>query len=207
MLAPMQDLGDSPDSARHNSPNSWGDWQARAEEANLVARCQEGDLDAFETIYRRHSPSVYNLAFRMVGDRAEAEDLLQEIFLQAHNKLSTFEGRAAFGTWLYRLAVNRCLDHLRSAASQRQSLTTSFEESPEPFTVHDNLAQPRPRARYPAAPSLLSLRLSPLRRARPRPPRGRRHSGCCRGHLEITSSQGQVEAPRAVGRLSPGEKP
>jgi RNA polymerase sigma-70 factor (ECF subfamily) len=73
----------------------------------------------------------------MVGNRAEAEDLLQEIFLQAYNKLSSFEGRAAFGTWLYRLAVNRCLDHLRSAASQRQSLTKSFEESPEPLAVHE----------------------------------------------------------------------
>ena len=135
MLALMQDPRDSPNGARLSSPSSWGDWQARAEEANLVARCREGDLDAFETIYRRHSPSLYNLAFRMVGDRAEAEDLLQEIFLQAHNKLSSFEGRAAFGTWLYRLAVNRCLDHLRSAASQRQSLTKSFEESPEPATL------------------------------------------------------------------------
>ncbi len=60
MLAPMQDLRDSPDSARRSSPSSWNDWQARAEEANLVAKCQEGDLDAFETIYRRHSPSLYN---------------------------------------------------------------------------------------------------------------------------------------------------
>jgi RNA polymerase sigma-70 factor (ECF subfamily) len=127
----MQDLRDGPDSARLNSPSSWSDWQARAEEANLIAKCQDGDLDAFETIYRRHSPSLYSLTCRMVGDRAEAEDLLQEIFLQAHNKLSSFEGRAAFGTWLYRLAVNRCLDHLRSAARQRQSVTKSLDESPE----------------------------------------------------------------------------
>jgi RNA polymerase sigma-70 factor (ECF subfamily) len=67
----------------------------------------------------------------MVGDKAEAEDLLQEIFLQAHSKLPSFEGRSTFGTWLYRLAVNRCLDHLRSAASRRQALTRSFDESPE----------------------------------------------------------------------------
>ena len=131
MLAPMQDTRDRPDGARRSSPKSWSDWQARAEEANLIAKCQDGDLDAFETIYRRHSPSLYGLTCRMVGDRAEAEDLLQEIFLQAHNKLSSFEGRAAFGTWLYRLAVNRCLDHLRSAASQRQSVTKSLDESPE----------------------------------------------------------------------------
>jgi len=86
-------------------------------------------MDAFQTIYRRHSAGVYNLVFRMVGNLTEAEDLVQEVFLQVYNKLSSYQGRAALGTWLHRLAVNRCLDHLRSGASQKQSLTKSFEEN------------------------------------------------------------------------------
>ncbi len=86
-------------------------------------------MEAFEAIYRRHSSAMYNLAFRMVRNLTEAEDLLQEIFLLAYNKLPSYEGRAAFGTWLYRLAVNRCLDHLRSGAAQRQSVTQSLDES------------------------------------------------------------------------------
>jgi len=141
MLAPMQDPGDGPnDSAPHGPPNAWRDRQARVEESHLLARCRKGDLDAFETMYNLHSPRVYNLAFRMVGDRAEAEDLLQEIFLQVHEKLPSFQGRSSFGTWLYRLAVNRCLDHLRSPESRRQSMTRSFDESTEPAAVHQPTA-------------------------------------------------------------------
>jgi RNA polymerase sigma-70 factor (ECF subfamily) len=139
MLVTMADLRDIP--GPRQGPQVQVDWQARADEAHLVAKCQEGDLGAFETIYRRHSPGVYSLAVRMVGDRAEAEDLLQEIFILAHDKLPSFERRAAFGTWLYRLAVNRCLDHLRSAASRRKALTRSFEESPEPVAVDETTAR------------------------------------------------------------------
>ena len=128
MLAPMQDVRSGSGVSQGPRAVSSTAQQARAEEATLVARCRSGDMDAFESIYRRHSRAMYNLAFRMVGNAAEAEDLLQEIFLQAYNKLPGFEGRAAFGTWLYRLAVNRCLDHLRSAAAQKQSMTRSLDE-------------------------------------------------------------------------------
>jgi len=138
MLVTMADFGHIPGPAR--DPQVWDEWQSRADEAHLVARCQEGDLAAFETIYRRHSAGVFSLAVRMVGDRAEAEDLLQEIFLQAHSKLPSFEGRSTFGTWLYRLAVNRCLDHLRSAASRRQALTKSIDEGREPLAADETTA-------------------------------------------------------------------
>ena len=129
MLAPMRDVREGSDVPRDSSSTSSTKHQARAEEATLVARCQSGDMEAFEAIYRRHSSAMYNLAFCMVGNLTEAEDLLQEIFLQAYKKLPSYEGRAAFGTWLYRLAVNRCLDHLRSGAAHRQSVTKSLDES------------------------------------------------------------------------------
>src|SRR4051812_29991779 len=83
-------------------------------EAELVARCRTGDNVAFEELYRQHAGRLYNLAYRMSGAPAEAEDLLQEIFLHAHRKLDSFKGHSSLGTWLYRLAMNLCVDHLRS---------------------------------------------------------------------------------------------
>jgi RNA polymerase sigma-70 factor (ECF subfamily) len=94
---------------------------ARALDDRLIERLRRGDARAFEELYRRHSSRVFSLTLRMVRNRADAEDLLQEIFLQAYDRLSSFEGRSAFGTWLHRLAVNRCLDHLRSRARKEES--------------------------------------------------------------------------------------
>ncbi len=88
----------------------------RPADADLVARCRRGDAGAFEELYRQHAARLYNLAYRMLGNAADAEDLLQEIFLLAHRKLGSFRGQSALGTWLYRLATNQCLDHLRSKA-------------------------------------------------------------------------------------------
>lgn len=93
----------------------------------LVARCRAGDMDAFETIYRQHAPRIYSLAARMSGSAADGEDLLQEIFLQAYRKLPTFKGDAALGTWLYRLALNYCLDHVRSRRARMDKVTDSLE--------------------------------------------------------------------------------
>jgi RNA polymerase sigma-70 factor (ECF subfamily) len=89
----------------------------------LVSRARSGDVEAFEALYRKHSPAVYGLSLRMLRNQADAEDLVQEIFAQAHRKLTSFEGRSAFGTWLYRLSMNRCLDYLRSRAAKETART------------------------------------------------------------------------------------
>lgn len=95
----------------------------RREDDALVERVRSGEIEAFEALYRRHSSAIFGLALRMLQNRADAEDMLQEIFLQAYDRLPSFEGRSAFGTWLYRLSVNRCLDHLRSREAKEQSRT------------------------------------------------------------------------------------
>lgn len=64
----------------------------------------------------------------MCGTRADAEDLLQEIFLQAYRKLPEFRGDSAVGTWLYRLAMNRCLDHLKSRHTRAGEKTAALDE-------------------------------------------------------------------------------
>jgi len=111
----------------------------QSDDADLAARCQAGDLDAFETIYRRHSARIYSLACRMAGSVDDGEDLLQEIFLQAYRKLGSFKGDAALGTWLYRLAVNHCLDFVRSKQAKMNKLTETLdaESSFEPTARRD----------------------------------------------------------------------
>jgi RNA polymerase sigma-70 factor (ECF subfamily) len=95
--------------------------ERRSEDEQLVDRVRGGDPEAFEALYRRHAARIFGLALRMLQNRADAEDAVQEIFLQAHDKLASFEGRAAFGTWLYRLGVNRCLDQLRSRSTKERA--------------------------------------------------------------------------------------
>jgi RNA polymerase sigma-70 factor (ECF subfamily) len=91
------------------------------------------DVPAFEELYRQHSTRLFNLAWRMCGTRADAEDLLQEIFLLAYRKLPEFRGDSAVGTWLYRLAMNRCLDHLKSRQTRANGATTSLDEEAMPW--------------------------------------------------------------------------
>jgi RNA polymerase sigma-70 factor (ECF subfamily) len=111
-----------------------GGGQARGAERErdraLVERCRAGDLGAFEELYRRHAGKLFRLTVRMLGNPADAEDLLQEIFLSAHRKLESFRGESALGTWLYRLAMNQCLDYLRSRAARTTQVTDSLDEEP-----------------------------------------------------------------------------
>jgi RNA polymerase sigma-70 factor (ECF subfamily) len=101
----------------------------RAAELQLVDRCRRGELGAFEELYRQHSGRLYSLAMRMLGNQADAEDLLQEIFLSAHRKLDSFRGDAALGTWLYRLAMNQILDHVRSKAARTGQMTDGLDDA------------------------------------------------------------------------------
>jgi RNA polymerase sigma-70 factor (ECF subfamily) len=93
----------------------------------LAARCLAGDAEAFEGLYRQHAHRLYNLTFRMAGS-ADADDLLQDVFLQAYRKLGTYKGDSSLGTWLYRLAVNLCLDHLRSRQGKMAQVTDSLDD-------------------------------------------------------------------------------
>ena len=108
---------------------------ARAEDMALVERCRRGDLAAFEELYRAHAGKLFSVACRLLGNAADAEDLLQEIFLSAHRKLEGFRGESALGTWLYRLATNHCLDHLRSRAARMNQVTDALDDEPSMANV------------------------------------------------------------------------
>src|SRR5690242_20881712 len=97
-------------------------------EAEAIRLAQAGDAAAFEFLYQLHSRRVYALCLRMVGNPADAEDLLQEAFLQLFRKIGTFRGESAFSTWLHRMTVNVVLMRLR-----KKSLpVASLEETTEP---------------------------------------------------------------------------
>ncbi len=114
--------------AHPSAPAAAGAPSSRAADMALVARCRQGDLGAFEEIYRAHSGKLFSIACRMLGNPADAEDLLQEIFLSAHRKLDGFRGDSALGTWLYRLATNHCLDYLRSRAARTSQVTDALDD-------------------------------------------------------------------------------
>jgi RNA polymerase sigma-70 factor, ECF subfamily len=114
----------------HPSSQASATSPARAEELALVERCRQGDLGAFEELYRAHAGKLFSVACRMLGNPADAEDLLQDIFLSAHRKLDGFRGESALGTWLYRLATNHCLDYLRSRAARTGQMTDSLDDEP-----------------------------------------------------------------------------
>jgi RNA polymerase sigma-70 factor (ECF subfamily) len=84
------------------------------EERQLVARAQAGDVQAFEALVRRYERWVFTLTLRMLGNRAEAEDLAQEVFLKAYRGLRGFRGASRFSTWLYTIATRHCLTALAS---------------------------------------------------------------------------------------------
>jgi len=92
--------------------------EQRSEEWTLVSRAREGDLAAFEALYRKHVRRVYALCLRLSGNAALAEELTQEAFVRAWKKLAQFRGESAFSTWLHPLVVNVALAERRSRRSR-----------------------------------------------------------------------------------------
>ena len=82
-------------------------------EAEAIGQAQQGVPTAFEYLYKAHCRRVYGLCLRIIKNRAEAEDLTQQVFLQLFRKISTFRGESDFSTWLHRVTVNNVLMHVR----------------------------------------------------------------------------------------------
>ena len=83
--------------------------RAGMDDRALVAAAAAGDRAAFDVLVRRHQRTVYGVCYRFTGEHADASDLTQDAFVRAYRGLARFKGDAAFGTWLYRIAVNVCL--------------------------------------------------------------------------------------------------
>ena len=94
----------------------------------VVRRAQQGDVDAFEVIYRRSAPAIFRLCRRMLGDEHEARDLVQDTFVRAWERLLSYRGQSSLDTWLHRVAVNVVLTHLRSTKRDAARLIDADDE-------------------------------------------------------------------------------
>ena len=89
----------------------------------LVARVHEGDHEAFAALVDRHKRQVHGLAYRMLGNRSDAEDVAQEAFVRAYTRLATYQPDGRFGAWLLAIASHRCIDVLRSRGRRAPTIT------------------------------------------------------------------------------------
>jgi len=108
-------------------------------DADLVLQSQNGDPAAFEALIRNHQHMVYSLTYRMTGSLADAEDLAQETFIRAYEQIGAFRGASRFSTWLYRIAVNTCLNWRQSEARRFQLQANCAEEFAARHAAEENL--------------------------------------------------------------------
>lgn len=93
-----------------------------------VSQSRDGDHATFETLIHKHQAMIHTLTFRMTGSLADCKDLAQETFVRAYRQLDSFNGTAKFSSWLYRIAVNACLDWRRQE-QRRERLHQSWSEA------------------------------------------------------------------------------
>jgi len=99
-------------------------------DVDLMLKFQAGDVSAFEQLMRKHQKPVINTIYRFIGNRAEAEELAQEVFLKVYNSAQKYKPKAKFSTWLYKIVTNLCLNDLRRKRLEILSLDDLAEEIP-----------------------------------------------------------------------------
>lgn len=100
---------------------------SNSHDADLVARLQAGDQAAYAQLVEEHAGKIYRLALRLMGNEADAEDVLQETFLSAFKSIDRFEARSSLSTWLYRIASNAALMRLRRKEPEQVSVDEPLE--------------------------------------------------------------------------------
>tara|TARA_R110002012_G_scaffold39425_3_gene109089 strand:+ start:16868 stop:17443 length:576 start_codon:yes stop_codon:yes gene_type:complete len=88
---------------------------------DLIVSCKKGDQKAFKELYQLYAKSMFNVAFRILGDNDEAQDILQEAFIKAYYKINQYNFQATFGSWLKKIVVNQALDYLRKASKWKMN--------------------------------------------------------------------------------------
>jgi len=122
------------------------EWADQAE----IEKARRGDGEAFRVLVERHSRALFRLGFRMTGNESDAEDVVQEAFLKAYRQLRSFDGRASFSTWLYRIAANCALDLVRARQRrgekylERTPTGAAVEASPRTNDLLASIASPDP---------------------------------------------------------------
>jgi RNA polymerase sigma-70 factor (ECF subfamily) len=101
-------------------------------EADLLAACRRQDFAAFEALYKQHGARLKSTAYRIVGNRQDAEDAVQETFLKAYRSINGFKGEASLGSWLFRIAVNVCYDVTRRRKPESEFSDNGEKGTPGP---------------------------------------------------------------------------
>jgi RNA polymerase sigma-70 factor (ECF subfamily) len=101
----------------------------------LLAACRCGDRSAFRALFETYQDKVYSISLRYAGNHGEALDIAQDVFVKLFSQIQTFRGDSSFETWLYRLVVNRCLDHRR----RLRRIVPLFELAVERFRVKERI--------------------------------------------------------------------
>ena len=117
------------------------------DEARWVARAGEGDAVAFRRLVEAHSGALYRVCARITGDRAIAEDAVQEAFFNAYRHLRDFDGRAAFSTWLHRIGVNAALEQMRRRGRGGVAVPEGDDDDDPVAAVVETAAGPERHAR------------------------------------------------------------
>jgi RNA polymerase sigma-70 factor (ECF subfamily) len=110
--------GASPKKLQRIFPSRWSDWTKESSVADpeetldqsLVLQSRNGDAAAFESLIRKHQRMIHSLTYRMTGSLDDADDLTQETFIRAYRQISSYRAASKFSTWLYRIALNACLN-------------------------------------------------------------------------------------------------
>lgn len=108
----------------------------------LVERCKNGDRDAFRELYQRYSKAMFNTCLRLLNNVAEAEDVLQDSFIEAFKNLQNFEYRTSFGGWFKQICINRSINQLKKRKINLVDIETGrdFERPEEPVTDENEIA-------------------------------------------------------------------
>jgi RNA polymerase sigma-70 factor (ECF subfamily) len=120
----------------------------------VISACQRGDRDAFRALFETCQDRVYSIALRYSGDRAQALDIAQDVFVKLLKNIGDFRGESGFETWLYRMVVNRCLDDKRSARRWIGLVEGFFTRPVEPSALN-NVLRSEVQARVQHAVALL----------------------------------------------------
>lgn len=110
---------------------------ANMEDVELVGLCQKGDIDAFDRLFYKYRDKIYRTAFRMINNQEDALDLTQEIFLKAYKNINKYNFKSQFSTWLYKLAINVCIDELRKHKKSNEVLTDEIPDDRKSDTPED----------------------------------------------------------------------
>src|ERR1700724_729288 len=111
----------------------------RVDDSTLIREAQQGNTAAFEELVRQYDRAVLRLAVHLTGSEEDGQDIYQEAFLRAYIHLARFRFECSFYTWIYRIATNLCLDHLRRSRFRSRELTTTNSSDGEEQNLLDRL--------------------------------------------------------------------